>query len=134
MIEARAHVEACYSVVLLPLDTLRFDVAHQELLAGYTLHLANLLDQGGWQLRHGPGSFTYAAHRAFFAGFLPNPRATLGSSLPLSRSETTASTTCTFEKPDVVTGLAARGYHYLVQLRRRIAPRRRAPPAAREGH
>ena len=40
--------------------------------AGRTPHLTRLLPRG-WEERHSPGSFTYAAHQAFFAGFLPTP-------------------------------------------------------------
>jgi len=61
------------------------------------------------------GNFTYAAHHAFFAGFLPTPI----SPGPHPRlfaarfegSETIAPQTCVFDSPDIVTGLAQRGYH-----------------------
>jgi len=32
-----------------------------------------MLPASGWERRHSPASFTYAAHQAFFAGFLPTP-------------------------------------------------------------
>ena len=65
--------------------------------------------------RHTPGSFTYAAHQAFFAGFLPTP-ARPGPSPRLfaasfEGSETTTDHTAVFDAPDWVTGLASRGYH-----------------------
>src|SRR5436190_24313979 len=110
--------QLCHShdVVLLVLDTLRFDVAKAEWDAGRTPHLTRLLPRG-WEERHSPGSFTFAAHQAFFAGFLP----TLAAPGPHPRlfaarfagSETTAPTTCVFEAPEIVSGLAARGYHTL---------------------
>src|SRR5579885_2904804 len=55
------------------LDTLRYDVAQDMLVQGHTPNLATLLPPSGWEKRHSPGSFTYAAHHAFFAGFLPTP-------------------------------------------------------------
>ena len=115
MIDARAHVSCGHDIVLLTLDTLRFDVAYAELRAHRTPNLAALLGPGGWELRHSPGSFTYAAHQAFFAGFLPTPaqpgRHPRLFAASFHGSETTVETTCTFETPDIVTGLAARGYH-----------------------
>ena len=43
------------------------------LAAGRTPNLARWLPGGMWERRHTAGSFTYAAHHAFFAGFLPTP-------------------------------------------------------------
>ena len=62
-----------HDLLLLTLDTLRYDVAREELEAGHTPTLAALLPGGRWEERHSPASFTYAAHQAFFAGFLPTP-------------------------------------------------------------
>src|SRR4029453_7157680 len=70
---------------------------------------------GAWEERHSPGNFTYAAHHAFFAGFLPTPI----SPGPHPRlfaarfegSETIAPQTCVFDAPALVTGLAQRGNH-----------------------
>jgi arylsulfatase A-like enzyme len=112
-LNARALVGRC-DVLLLVLDTLRYDVAEELLAAGRTPNLAALLPQG-WERRHTPGNFTYAAHQAFFAGFLPTPV----SPGPHPRlfaarfpgSETTARTTCVFDAPDLVHGLADKGYH-----------------------
>ncbi|MEN8216867.1 MAG: STM4013/SEN3800 family hydrolase [Pseudomonadota bacterium] len=102
-----------HDIVFMTLDTLRYDVAYQELAAGNLPNLARLIPS--WQKRHSPGSFTYAAHQAFFAGFLPTP-AQPGShsrlfALAFPGSETTVDTTCVFDTPDIVTGLAARGYY-----------------------
>jgi predicted AlkP superfamily pyrophosphatase or phosphodiesterase len=108
---------------MITLDTLRYDVAEQALRAGQTPSLAALLPEGRWQRRHSPGSFTYAAHHAFFAGFLPTPATPEctpeGVPIPPSRlfaaafpgSETTAESTAVFDAPDIVHGLEARGYH-----------------------
>ena len=68
-----AALMGTHDVALITLDTLRYDVAVQELEAGRTPNLAAVLPGGRWEERHSPGSFTYAAHHAFFAGFLPTP-------------------------------------------------------------
>jgi len=104
-------------LVLLVVDTLRYDVARDQLAAGRTPTLASLLGPRGWELRHSPGSFTYAAHQALFAGFLPTP-ATPGRherlfALRFPGSETTGPRTCVLDGADIVHGLAARGYHTL---------------------
>jgi Sulfatase len=62
-----------HDVLMVTLDTLRYDVAAELAAAGRTPHLAAVLPGGGWERRHSPASFTYAAHHAFFAGFLPTP-------------------------------------------------------------
>jgi hypothetical protein len=68
-----------------------------------------------WEERHSPGNFTYAAHQAFFAGFLPTPRAPGKHPRPFAvrfpGSETTVPRTCVFDTPDIVHGLRERGYH-----------------------
>ncbi len=98
-------------------DALRFDVADQEMRGGGTPHLAELFPDG-WEKRHSPGSFTYPAHQAFFAGFLPTPAdpATDRQRLFAARfagSETAGPGTVLFDEADVVHGLAARGHHTL---------------------
>jgi len=114
MINARAMI-GTHDVLLMTLDTLRYDVAAEALAAGMTPNLARVLPGGTWELRHSPGSFTYAAHHAFFAGFLPTP-ATPGKhgrlfAARFAGSETTTEDTCVLESADIVTGLADRGYH-----------------------
>jgi hypothetical protein len=68
-----------------------------------------------WEERHSPGNFTYAAHQAFFAGFLPTParpgRHPRLFALRFPGSETTTEDTCVLDGPDIVTGLAQHGYH-----------------------
>src|SRR5712675_631979 len=61
-----------HDLALIVLDTLRYDVAVDEHGSGRTPNLAALVPDG-WQKRHTPGTFTFAAHTAFFAGFLPTP-------------------------------------------------------------
>lgn len=57
-------------ILLICLDTLRYDVAVREEAAGTT----PVLNQyGPWQKCQAPGNFTYPSHHAMFAGFLPCP-------------------------------------------------------------
>lgn len=104
-------------LLFITLDTLRFDVAQQVWAEGRSPHLAALLGPEGWERRQSPGSFTYAAHQAFFAGVLPTParpgRHPRRFALRFEGSETTTASTCVLDGPDIVTGLAARGYHTL---------------------
>ena len=60
-------------IILITLDTLRFDAAQWLWENGKLPNLAKYLPLSGWQKRHTPASFTYAAHHAFLAGFLPTP-------------------------------------------------------------
>src|ERR1700759_3196210 len=104
-----------HDVLLMTLDTLRLDVAEAALAQGRTPNLARVLPAGRWERRHTPGSFTYAAHQSFFAGFLPTP-ANPGKHARLlaarfAGSETTDENTAVFDSADWVTGLAQRGYH-----------------------
>jgi hypothetical protein len=104
-----------HDVLLMTLDTLRYDVAAAALEAGQTPTFAHLLSGGRWERRHSPASFTYAAHQAFFAGFLPTP-ASPGNHPRLFAARFAGSTTCNdatcvLDAPDIVTGLAGRGYH-----------------------
>lgn len=104
-----------HDLVLVTLDTLRFDVADALARDGRTPNLARHLPQGRWERRHTPGSFTYAAHQAFFAGFLPTPaepgRHPRPFALRFEGSVTTASETCVLDAADLVSGLRSRGYH-----------------------
>lgn len=114
MIDARSLI-GTHDVLFVTLDTLRYDVAVDALAAGLTPRIAAVLPGGAWERRHTPGSFTYAAHHAFFAGFLPTP-ATPGRHPRLfaarfAGSETTGDRTAVFDAPDWISGLASRGYH-----------------------
>jgi Sulfatase len=104
-----------HDLLFVTLDTLRYDVAAEVVAAGRTPALVRVLPGGGWERRHTPASFTYAAHHAFFAGFLPTP-VTPGPHPRLYASGFPGSTstnagTWVFDEPDLVTALAGRGYH-----------------------
>lgn len=47
------------NILLITLDSLRYDVARAAHAAGVTPNLAALLPPEGWQARHAPGSFAY---------------------------------------------------------------------------
>jgi hypothetical protein len=103
-----------HDILFMTLDTLRFDVAQTSLAQGQTPFLAAHLPDHTWEERHSPANFTYAAHHAFFAGFLPTPIAP-GShprlfAAQFPGSETTQPTTYVFDAPDIVTGLAQADY------------------------
>lgn len=106
-----------HDVLLITLDTLRYDVAEATRRRGETPTLAGVLGGEAWERRHSPGNFTYAAHQAFFAGFLPTP-ARPGPhprlfALAFPGSETTGPKTAVFDAPDIVAGLRGAGYHSL---------------------
>jgi hypothetical protein len=61
------------NILFITFDCLRFDVARRCLAEGTTPQLARLLPADGWEPRETPGTFTLAAHLAFFHGFLPTP-------------------------------------------------------------
>ena len=113
MLPARELIPGC-DVVLLTFDSLRYDVAAQALALGETPHLAGLLPGGGWEARHTPGSFTYAAHQAFLAGFLPTParpgRHPRLFAAEFAGSVSTGRRTFTFAEATLPAALAARGY------------------------
>jgi hypothetical protein len=114
MIDMNA-IAGSHDILFVTLDTLRFDVACAALEAGQTPNFAQLLPGGRWEKRHSPASFTFAAHQAFFAGFLPTPvqpgRHERLFAPRFPGSETTGRGTLVVDAPDIVTGLAARGYH-----------------------
>ena len=104
-----------HDLLWITLDTLRYDVAAECLAAGLTPNLAAMLPNGVWEERHSPGNFTFAAHQAFFAGFLPTPLPPGKHPRPFAvrfpGSETIGPNTCVFDAPDIISGLAGRGYH-----------------------
>jgi hypothetical protein len=111
------YIVGSHDIAFIVLDTLRYDVARDALRAGQTPNLATYLPGGMWEARHTPGNFTYAAHHAFFAGFLPTPM-TPGAHPRLFAtrfpgSGTTTAETYVFDAPDVISGLAGVGYHTL---------------------
>lgn len=111
-----AALVGTHDVLFVTLDTLRYDVAARLHADGRTPHLSAHLPHG-WEKRHTPGSFTFAAHAAFFAGFLPTPavpgRHPRPFALKFPGSETTTEETAVFDAPDIVSGLRGRGYHAL---------------------
>jgi hypothetical protein len=113
MIAARSLI-GTHDLLLLTLDTLRYDVAAEELAAGRTPCLASMLPRGAWEPRHTPATFTYAAHQAFFAGFLPTPpapgRHTRLFAARFEGSDTTGPETWTFDAADLPSALASEGY------------------------
>lgn len=107
-----------HDVLFITLDTLRFDAAQRCFDEGRLPTLSRHLPAGGWERRHTPATFTYAAHQAFFAGFLPTP-ARPGPhprlfALAFAGSETIDANTFVFpDHADIVGGFAAQGYHTL---------------------
>ncbi len=104
-----------YNIALIVLDSLRHDVAEAEMCNGDTPNLKELFSKG-WEKRHSPGSFTYAAHSAFFAGFMPTPVDALASKERLFASdfvgsETIGDQTYCFPEGNVVNALQREGYH-----------------------
>jgi hypothetical protein len=110
-----------HDIALVTIDTLRFDVAQEMACGRRTPNLAAVLPGGRWERRHTPASFTYAAHHAFFAGFLPTPAGPCPDQRRHERlfaaafpgSETSGEDTWVFDAPEVVTALAGAGYHTL---------------------
>jgi hypothetical protein len=102
-------------VLFLTLDCLRLDVARAALAAGRTPALGGWLAPEGWEARETPGTFTLAAHLAFFHGFLPTP---LGPgphprlfAVAFDGSLTIVPTTYVFEGAEnIIAGFRDRGY------------------------
>ena len=101
-------------LLFITLDTLRFDVAQQAWQQGKLATLSQYLGAGGWECRHSPASFTYAAHHAFFSGYLPTPIAPgRHPRLFASRfggSETTTEKTFVFDCPTLPESLSQMGF------------------------
>jgi len=107
-------VVGSHDIVFITLDTLRYDVAQALFEAGELPVLGRFLPATGWERRHSPATFTYAAHQAFFAGFLPTPavpgRHPRLFASAFAGSETTSPRTFAFEQASIPEALAARGY------------------------
>lgn len=103
-----------HNILFVTLDTLRYDVAAELYGAGRIPNLAAVLPAGGWEKRHSPGNFTFAAHAAFFAGFFPTPACPgphpRSFALRFAGSETITEQTAVFDSPDLVSGFRSRGY------------------------
>ncbi len=102
-------------VLFITLDSLRYDVAVQALETGRTPNLARVLPNGAWELRHSPATFTFAAHQAFFAGFLPTPavngRHPRLFAAKFEGSKTTSETTFAHAESSWLEALKNLGYH-----------------------
>jgi hypothetical protein len=106
------------NVLFITFDTLRHDVAVAALEAGETPFLQRTLPHQQWEMRHTPATFTYAAHHAFFAGYLPTPIPKPNDYQRLFACEfigssTTGPATWTCTESTWVEGLQAIGYHTL---------------------
>ena len=104
-----------HDILFVTLDTLRFDSAQNAWRDGQLKTLVPFLGENGWEKRHSPASFTYAAHQAFFAGFLPTPIAP-GPHPRLFAAEFGGSVsavedTFTFPEATLPEALSACGYH-----------------------
>jgi hypothetical protein len=108
------HLIGSADILFITLDTLRYDAAQQAWKDGHLQTLGPYLGARGWEKRHTPGSFTYAAHHAFFAGFLPTapgpgPHPRLFAA-QFAGSMSTVKSTFVFEESTLPEALAARGY------------------------
>lgn len=97
------EIVGTHDLVMITLDTLRFDVADRCMRQGRLPHFEAWFSAQGWGRYHSPASFTYAAHHAFFSGFLPTP-AKPGShprhfAAKFKGSATTVETTCVLARP-----------------------------------
>lgn len=108
------EIVGTHDLLFLTFDTLRYDVAQQLWQDGRIPHLARILAPQGWEMRHSPASFTYAAHHAFFAGFLPTPIAPgihpRPFALEFEGSTSITPETCVLNAASLPEGLANRGY------------------------
>lgn len=113
MIDA-TKIVGTHDILMITFDTLRYDVAQKLWKEGKLLTLQKILPNDGWEKRHTTGSFTYAAHHAFFAGFFPtpvnNPKASRLFATRFAGSETAIETTFVFDYPTIIEGLKNEGY------------------------
>lgn len=116
LLDAKDHI-GIRDVLFITFDTLRYDVAKAAMETGQTPFLKRLLPNGAWEVRHTPGSFTYSAHHAFFAGFLPTLKDGRKHerlfALTFPGSETTGARTLTFDAPNIIDGYRSHGYRSL---------------------
>lgn len=98
------------------LDTLRFDAAQDAIIQHKIPNIAKFIDNQ-WEQRHTPGNFTYSAHHAFFAGFLPTPiesgKHPRLFATKFEGSESISDTTAVFDAPNVIAGFQGANYHTL---------------------
>ena len=103
-------------LLLITFDALRWDVADAAHRADRTPFLCKLLPNG-WEQRHTPGTFTYAAHAAIFAGFWPTPLAPVREQRPFALrfqgSRSIGRGTRRLDGENIVEGLQKLGYYTL---------------------
>jgi Sulfatase len=130
-------VVGSHDLLLVTLDTLRYDVAAEQMAAGRTPNLARLVPDGQWERRYTPSASASApisseaatstaaadhaflsGHHAFLSGHLPTPdmpdtpgRHPRLFAAQVPGSDTADASTWVFDAPDLVTGLATAGYH-----------------------
>lgn len=115
MINANAYIGK-HNVLMITFDTLRYDVAAKAMSEHHTPFLSGLLPNGLWEKRHTPATFTYAAHHAFFSGYLPTPTPKTSGykrlfACEFAESSTTGPNTWVSSEATLVEGLAKIGYH-----------------------
>ncbi len=100
--------------LLLTLDALRYDVACEALASGRAPNLAALVPHG-FEERHTPATFTYAAHQAFFAGFFPTPLRPGHHARPIAMrfggSRSVGPNTLVLDARCLIDGYRQAGYH-----------------------
>jgi hypothetical protein len=105
-----------HHILFITLDTLRYDVADALFKSGRLPTIAQYAPTG-WEKRHSPATFTYAAHHAYFSGFLPMPENTNRSARlfagEFEGSVTVGDTTFIFNDATWPEGLAKLGYRTL---------------------
>lgn len=108
------HLIGTADILFITLDTLRYDAAQEAWITRRLETLGPYLGERGWEKRHTPASFTYAAHQAFFAGFLPTP---LGPgphprlfAAQFAGSVSTTESTFLFDEATIPEALAERNY------------------------
>lgn len=108
MINAKQLINECVDIIFITFDSLRYDVLANANMA----ELNTIVPQ--WEQRHTPATFTYAAHHAFFSGFLPtpvhNPTAPRLFAASFAGSTTTHLNTFTFSESTLPEALANLGY------------------------
>ncbi len=113
MIDMKKIVDT-HDIVFITLDSLRFDVASEAFNEGATPHFFTLMSGQNWEERHSPGSFTFAAHHAFFSGFLPTPnlpgRHPRLFAASFAGSQTSVDETYCFEEATIMEGLSKIGF------------------------
>ncbi|MFI1092650.1 STM4013/SEN3800 family hydrolase [Streptomyces sp. NPDC020917] len=114
MIDATEIIDSRTSILFVTMDSLRYDTARSAYEAGMTPHLETLLPPGGWERRQTPGTFTFPAHMAFFAGFLPKlPQPEQPPRLWECRPpafKTVPLQTFVFDAPNLLVGVSQHGY------------------------